>query len=119
MASSKIDQFADIGVLRYEVPGFAELSLREKLFIYYLSKATAAGQEIIWDQNCRYNLAIKQALTKVYQNYGGDRDCQDFQDLLVYIKRVFTSNGIHHHYSRDKILPSCSQTYLQSVFVSL
>lgn len=115
----KVDQFADIGILRYKVYYFEKLSLREKLFIYYLSHAALAGRDIAWDQNCRYNLLIRNVLETIVLQYSGDRDCADFQLLLTYIKRVWTFNGIHHVYSRDKIFPSCDQTYFVSVLFSL
>ena len=101
----QVDRFADVEVLRYEVPGFDELSLQEKKLAYYLSQAALAGRDIIYDQNYKHNLRVRKLLSVIVGTYSGDRDGEDFQKLLGYTKRVWFSHGIHHHYSSDKILP--------------
>ena len=100
-----VDRFADIEVLRYEVPGFDELSLREKKLAYYLSQAALAGRDIIYDQNYAHNLRIRRLLAAVVGTYSGDRGGEDFTKLVEYAKRVWFAHGIHHHYSNDKMLP--------------
>lgn len=111
----RVDQFADIQILRYQVPGFEALTLKEKKLVYYLTQAGLAGRDIIWDQNYRHNLTIREALEKVYANYGGDRNTDQWKAFEVYLKRVWFSNGIHHHYSSDKIKPEFSEDYLNSI----
>ncbi len=103
-----VDRFADIEVLRYEVPGFDELSLREKKLAYYLSQAALAGRDIIYDQNYEHNLRIRKLLSAIISTYDGDRDAEDFRKLVEYAKRVWFAHGIHHHYSMDKMLPEFS-----------
>ncbi len=100
-----VDRFADVEVLRYEVPGFDELSLREKKLAYYLSQAALAGRDIIYDQNYEHNLRIRKLLSAIISTYSGDRDAEDFRKLVEYAKRVWFAHGIHHHYSMDKMLP--------------
>ncbi len=100
-----VDRFADVEVLRYQVPGFDELSLQEKKLAYYLSEAALAGRDIIYDQNYRHNLRIRKLLAAIVRSYGGDRSGEDYDRLLEYAKRVWYANGIHHHYSMDKMLP--------------
>ena len=107
-----VEQFADLRVLRYQIPGFEELSLDEKKLVYYLTQAGLAGRDIIWDQNYRHNLRIRQALEQVYRNFEGDRSTDDWKEFEVYLKRVWFSNGIHHHYANDKIKPGFSSEYL-------
>ena len=106
-----IDEFADIEVLRYQVPGWDELSFQQKAYIYHLAEAAKAGRDITWDQNFKYNLEIRHILENILENYGGTRSGEEWDAFLVYAKRVFFSNGIHHHYANDKILPGCSQAY--------
>lgn len=106
-----VESFADIQVLRYQIHGFDKLSLKQQKLVYYLYEAGLAGRDIIWDQNYRHNLAIRNALEKVYQNYQGDKSTEDWNNFEVYIKRVWFSNGIHHHYSMDKIMPDFSKDY--------
>ena len=106
-----VDKFGDIEVLRYQVPGWDDLTLKEKELVYYLSQAGYAGRDIIWDQNYKHNLAIRKALENIYENYQGDKDSEDWKEFVVYLKRVWFSNGIHHHYSNDKIKPGFSQAY--------
>ena len=110
-----IDEFADIKIMRYQVPGWDELSLQQKEYVYHLGEAAKWGRDILWDQNCSYNLSIRRSLENIIKNYKGDRECQDFADFMVYAKRVFFSNGIHHHYAEDKIIPVCSREYFQSL----
>lgn len=100
-----VDRFADVEVLRYQVPGFDELSLQEKKLAYYLSEAALAGRDILYDQNYRHNLRIRKLLTAIVRSYGGDRGSEAYTKLLEYAKRVWYANGIHHHYSMDKMLP--------------
>lgn len=105
------EQFADLRILRYQVPGFDELSLQEKKLLYYLSEAALCGREIIYDQNYKHNLTIKRMLEAIVRSYAGDRSVEEFGQFMVYTKRVWFSNGIHHHYSTDKILSEFSETY--------
>lgn len=110
-----VDEFADIRVIRYQVPGWDELSLPQKEYIYHLAEAAKSGRDIMWDQNYKYNLRIRKVLEGIIENYKGDKECADYQDFLVYAKRVFFSNGIHHHYAEDKFFPACSSEYFQSL----
>lgn len=109
-----VDRFADIEVLRYDVPGFEDLSQRQRLFVYYLTEAALAGRDILWDQNCRYNLAIRDLLEDVYANYKGDRNDPQFRGFEKYLKQVEFANGIHHHYSMDKFLPEFTPEFLSA-----
>ncbi len=111
----KVDQFADIQVLRYDIPGWENLSLKEQQLVYYLTQAGLSGRDIIWDQNYKHNLAIRAALESIYEKFEGDRTTDDWQAFEVYIKRVWFSNGIHHHYSMDKIKPDFSQAYFEQL----
>jgi dipeptidyl-peptidase-3 len=99
------ERFADLRILRYQVPGFDELDLRTKQLLYYLYEASLSGREIIFDQKYRYNLVIKRTLEEIVRGYSGDRETADFDALLVYLKRIWFSNGIHHHYSNSKLVP--------------
>ena len=110
-----VDRFADIEVLRYEVPGFDELSLQEKKLAYYLSQAALSGRDIIFDQNYEHNLRIRKLLSAVVGTYSGDRNGEDFASLLEYAKRVWYANGIHHHYSTDKMLPDFTPAELAAM----
>jgi len=110
-----IDEFADIKILRYRIPGWDELTLQQKEYVYHLSEAAKWGRDIYWDQNCSWNLQIRKVLENVIENYEGDRDCKDFKNFMVYAKRVFFSNGIHHHYAEDKFFPTCSSDYFYSL----
>ncbi len=105
------EQFADIQVLRYEIPGWDDLTLKEKELVYYLTQAGLAGRDIIWDQNYRHNLKIRAALESMYTKYEGDKNDAQWLAFEVYLKRVWFSNGIHHHYSMDKIKPDFSKEY--------
>lgn len=113
------EKFADLQLLRYRVPGFKNLSLKQKTFIYYLSKAAVWGRDILFDQNGKYNLRIRQLLETVYTEFKGDRDSADFHALEVYLKRVWFSNGIHHHYGCDKFVPGFSETFLKNTLLTL
>ncbi len=110
-----VEDFADIQVLRYQIHGFNQLSLKQQKLVYYLYQAGLAGRDIIWDQNYRHNLAIRSALENIYQNYNGDKSTDDWNNFEVYIKRVWFSNGIHHHYSMDKIMPAFSKEYFETL----
>ena len=111
----ELEQFADLRILRYQVPGFDELSLNEKKLVYYLSQAALCGRDIIWDQNGKYNLAIRKTMENIYKTYTGDRQSDDFQKFLVYLKRIWFSNGIYHHYATDKIIPDFSVEYFDEL----
>ena len=106
-----VDQFEDMRVLKYKLPGFESLSLQQKKYVYYLSQATLAGRDIFWDQNFRYNLTIRKTLEAIIESYSGDKESADYKAFLVYAKRVFFANGIHHHYSSDKLKPGFAPEY--------
>lgn len=110
-----VDRFADIEVLRYEIPGFDDLTFQQKAYVYHLCEAAKAGRDITWDQNGKYNLPIRHCLEEIIRSYKGDRECTEWNDFMVYAKRVFFSNGIYHHYADDKILPACPPEYLASL----
>ncbi|MCM1301848.1 MAG: dipeptidyl peptidase 3 [Alistipes senegalensis] len=110
-----VDRFDDIKVIRYEVPGFAELPLEEKELIYYLAEAAKCGRDILFDQNFKYNLAIRRTLETIYEHYEGDRTTDEWRALEKYLKKVWFANGIHHHYSNDKFVPEFSEDYFRSV----
>jgi dipeptidyl-peptidase-3 len=105
------EQFADVRIMRYQIPGFEELSLDQKKFIYYLGEAALAGRDIIYDQNFKYNLAVRRTLEQILEHYEGDRQATAFQEFVSYLKRIWFSNGIHHHYAGDKFLPGFSKEY--------
>jgi Peptidase family M49. len=105
------EQFADVKILRYQVPGFGDLSLQQKKLIYFLAEAARCGRDILFDQNNKYNLRIRRTLEAIVKSYDGDRESEDFKNFLVYTKRVWFSNGIHHHYSMDKFLPDFDEEY--------
>lgn len=98
-----VEQFADLQILRYKVPGFEELTLKQKELIYYLTQAALEGRDILFDQNGKYNLRIRRMLEAVYTNYQGDKTTSDFKNMEIYLKRVWFSNGIHHHYGSGEI----------------
>lgn len=106
-----VEQFADLEILRYQVPGFEELSLKQKKLIYFLSEAALQGRDILFDQNYRYNLRIRRTLEAIYEHYQGDKQTDDYRQFEVYLKRVWFSNGIHHHYGEEKFVPACSQDF--------
>ncbi len=105
------EQFADAKILRYQVPGFEQLNLNQKKLIYYLSQAALCGRDITYDQNFKQNLLIRKTLEGIYAHYKGDKNTPEFKDFVIYLKRVWFSNGIHHHYSTDKFLPDFSREY--------
>lgn len=117
--SYTVEQFADLQILRYRVPGFEQLSLRQKQLIYCLSQAALEGRDILFDQNGKYNLQIRRLLEAVYTHFEGDRTSESFRALEVYLKRVWFSNGIHHHYACDKFVPGFTAAYLEEVIQSL
>ncbi len=110
-----VDEFADIKILRYQIPGWKDLSLKEQKLVYYLTQAGLSGRDIIWDQNYKHNLKIREALENVYVHYEGDKSTEDWKNFETYLKRVWFSNGIHHHYSMDKIRPAFSKEYFDSL----
>lgn len=114
-----VDRFADLQLLRYRVNGFDDLSLRQKTLVYYLSEAALEGRDILFDQNGKYNLRIRRLLEAVYTGYQGDRATDGFRALEVYLKRVWFSNGIHHHYACDKFVPGFPETYLRELVDSV
>ena len=114
-----VDRFADLQLLRYRVDGFDDLSLRQKTLVYYLSEAALEGRDILFDQNGKYNLRIRRLLEAVYTGYQGDRATDGFRALEVYLKRVWFSNGIHHHYACDKFVPGFPETYLRELVDSV
>lgn len=114
-----VDRFADIEVLRYKVPGFEELSLNQKKLIYYLTEAGIMGRDILWDQNGKYNLPIRQLLEGVYTNYSGDKNSNEFKAFEKYMKQLWFGNGVHHHYSMDKFVPEFSKEWLQAQISAL
>ena len=107
-----VDRFADIEVLRYQVPDFENLTPQQRILIYYLTEAALTGRDILWDQNGKYNLAIRDLIENVYKNYDGDRDSKEFKALETYLKQIEFANGIHHHYSMDKFIPAFSREFL-------
>ena len=110
-----VEQFDDIRVLKYKLPGFQALSLQQKEYVYYLSQAALAGRDILWDQNFRYNLQIRKTLEVIIGNYSGDKGTDEYKAFLIYAKKVFFANGIHHHYSSDKFKPGFSESYFASL----
>ena len=114
-----VDRFDDIKVIRYEVPGFEQLPLEEKELIYYLAEATKCGRDILFDQNFKYNLAVRRTLETVYENYEGDRTTAEWKALEKYLKKVWFANGIHHHYSNDKFVPEFPKEYFLAVAESI
>lgn len=109
-----VDRFADVEVLRYKVPDFENLTPQQRILVYYLTEAALTGRDILWDQNGKYNLAIRDLIENVYQNYDGDRDDADFKGLELYLKQIEFANGIHHHYSMDKFTPAFSRDFLMA-----
>lgn len=109
----EVDQFADLQILRYKVPEFESLSLQQKEMLYYLSMAAIEGRDILFDQNNKYNLAIRRTLEAIYENYSGDKSDSDYKNFVIYLKRVWFSNGIHHHYGEEKFLPGFSRSFFE------
>lgn len=110
-----VDQFEDMRVLKYQLPGFESLSLQQKKYIYYLSQAALAGRDILWDQNFRYNIQIRKTIEAILGSYKGDKESAEYKSFLVYAKRVFFANGIHHHYSSDKFKPGFTEGFFASL----
>ncbi|MBQ4188823.1 MAG: dihydrofolate reductase [Bacteroidales bacterium] len=114
-----LDEFADLKVMRYKVPGWEDLTLQQKEYAYYLAEAAKYGRDILWDQNGEYNLRIRHAVENILENYKGDRSSEDFRKFEIYAKRLFFSNGIYHHYAEDRFTPECSQAYFQTLMESV
>ncbi len=114
-----VDRFADIEVLRYVVPGFQDLTLNQKKLIYFLTEAAIQGRDILWDQNGKYNLPLRQLLETVYTNYDGDRDSKEFKAFVTYLKQVEFGNGVYHHYSMDKFVPGFSKAWFANEVAKL
>ncbi len=114
-----VDNFADIQVLRYKVPEFDSLSLQQKQLVYHLTEAALSGRDILWDQNGKYNLAIRDLLEQVYKNYDGAKDNADYLAFETYLKQIWFANGIHHHYSMDKFQPKFSREFLETEIAKL
>ena len=111
----QIDAFADLKVMRYKVPGWENLSLQQKAYAYHLAEAAKYGRDILWDQNCKDNLRVRHAVEAIIAGYEGDRACEDYAAFEVYAKRLFFSNGMHHHYGEKKFLPECPRAYFASL----
>lgn len=114
-----VDEFADIKVMRYTVPGWDSLSLSQKAYAYELAEAAKWGRDIMWDQNCKYNIPLRHALENILENYKGKREGKAWEDFVVYAKRVFFSNGVHHHYAEDKFFPDCDRAYFEILLESV
>ncbi|MBP5572341.1 MAG: dihydrofolate reductase [Bacteroidales bacterium] len=110
-----IDEFADLKVMRYTIPGWENLTLQQKEYCYHLAEAAKWGRDILWDQNAAGNIALRHALENILNNYSGAREGEDWDAFVVYAKRVFFSNGVHHHYAEDKIFPECGRAYFESL----
>ena len=114
-----VDEFADLKIMRYQVPGWDALTLQQKEYVYHLAEAAKYGRDIIWMQNCRYNLEVRKAIENILENYKGDRTSEDWTKFETYAKRVFFSNGIHHHYAEDKFFPECPQEYFRELMTAV
>ena len=114
-----VDEFADLKIMRYQVPGWDGLSLQQKEYVYHLAEAAKYGRDIIWMQNCRYNLDVRKTIEAVLDNYTGDRNVPEFAQFETYAKRVFFSNGVHHHYAEDKFFPECPKEYFQGLMTAV
>ena len=114
-----IDEFADLKIMRYQVPGWDELSLDQKKYVYHLAEAAKYGRDIIWEQNNNYNLEVRKTIENILNNYEGDRTTEEWKGFETYAKRVFFSNGIHHHYAEDKFFPECSQDYFAGLMAAV
>ncbi len=110
-----VESFGDIKILRYQIPGWEKLTLKEQKLVYYLTQAGLEGRDIMWDQNYRHNLTIRKALENIYTNYKGDKTTEDWKNFETFLKRVWFSNGIHHHYSNAKLTPEFSSEYLKQL----
>ena len=114
-----VEQFADLQILRYRVPGFENLSLQQKEPVYYLTEAALQGRDILFDQNGKYNLRIRRTLEAIYTGYKGDKNTPDFKAMEVYLKRVWFSNGIHHHYGSEKFVPGFAPEFFKEAVLSV
>ena len=114
-----LDEFADLKVMRYRVPGWEELTLQQKEYAYHLSEAAKWGRDIAWDQNCKMNVPGRHVIENILENYTGDRECQDFEQFLTYAKRYFFANGIHHHYAEDKFVPECPEEFFRYLMTAV
>ncbi|MFN0275070.1 MAG: dipeptidyl-peptidase 3 family protein [Chitinophagales bacterium] len=112
------EQVADVGILRYKINSWENLSLQQKQLVYYLTQAGLSGRDIIYDTNYRFNLAIRNANENIIKNYKGDKNAEDWRQFMIYTKRIWVSNGIHHHYASDKFIPGFSKEYFQSLLTS-
>ena len=113
-----IDEFADIKVMRYKIPNWDDLSIEQQEYLYYLAEAAKCGRDILWDQHYKYNLTVRRTLENILSTYKGKREGKEWDEFVVYAKRVFFSNGIHHHYSEDKIMPTFSKAFFQTLITS-
>lgn len=111
------EQFADLKIIRYKVPGFDQLTPKQKELVYYLSQAGMEGRDIMWDMNYRHNITIRKALENIVKTYDGDKSNTHWNNFMIYVKRIWFSNGIHHHYSNNKIMPEFTQDYLEALMV--
>jgi len=114
-----VDEFADLKVMRYTIPGWENLTLQQKEYCYHLAEAAKWGRDILWDQNSAGNITLRHALENILNNYTGAREGEQWDAFVVYAKRVFFSNGVHHHYAEDKIFPDCSREYFESLLSSV
>ena len=114
-----VDEFADLKIMRYQVPGWDGLTLQQKEYVYHLAEAAKYGRDIIWMQNCKENLQVRKTIENILENYAGDRSVEEFAQFETYAKRVFFSNGIHHHYAEDKFFPECSKEYFAGLMASV
>ncbi len=114
-----LDEFADLKVMRYQVPGWDGLSLQQKEYIYHLAEAAKWGRDIYWDQNCKYAIPVRKAVESIINDYNGNRKCEEFDQFMVYAKRLFFSNGFHHHYAEDKFFPECPREYFASLMTEV
>jgi len=112
-----IDAFADLKVMRYQIPGWEDLTLQQKEYAYHLAEAAKWGRDILWDQNCKENMRVRHALEAILKIEDIDKETPEYQDFLTYAKRVFFSNGIHHHYAEDKIFPACNKGYFAGLMI--
>ncbi|MEN9346605.1 MAG: dipeptidyl-peptidase, partial [Bacteroidota bacterium] len=111
----EVDRFEDIRILRYRIPNFDRLTTKQKAFVYYLTQAGLAGRDIMWDQNYKHNIEIRTLLEKIYTEYKGDKNAEGWKNFETYLKQIWMSNGIHHHYSNLKHQPKFDKTYFESL----
>ena len=111
----KTEQFADLKIIRYQIPGFEKLNAKQKELVYYLVQAGLEGRDIMYDQNYRHNLTVRKAFENIVKNYSGDKTDENWGKFMVYMKRIWFSNGIHHHYSNNKFVPDFPREYLEGI----